>query len=199
MQEAKTDRCELFEVSPKASLADGLSQEMHFSLPELGTIRIVSDDTLPKIAQLAEKIGTTAGAVLDATNVDDFVDALLRHAGNSYNTAAAKTAADMVPYLGVWLTEKEPVHLRARASKLKTIYGNLEAAMTAAASLDGEVDTKIFSVSVPVADARASYGACREKWHREVTANTRVSTTEETLHKSALAALEMAKTRWMTS
>ena len=32
-----------------------------------------SDDTLPKIAQQAEKIGTNA--VLDATEVDVFVDA----------------------------------------------------------------------------------------------------------------------------
>ena len=61
--------------------------------------------------------------MLDATKVDDFVDALLRHAGNSLNAAVADTAADMVSVLNEWLTEKELAHLGAHivaaASKLK--------------------------------------------------------------------------------
>ena len=65
---------------------------------------------------------------------------------------------------------------------------------TAAAPEDGGVDAKIFSVFVRVVGALASYEACKEKRHSKVTANTRVSTIEETLHKSALATLAVPQT-----
>ena len=113
---AKADICELIEVAAKASLADGLSQEMHLLREELDTIPSVSEDTLPKIAQLAEKIGTPAGAVLDATKVDDFVGVLLRHAEDSLDAAVADAAAAIISLRSEWRrrTWRTCVHTRLR-------------------------------------------------------------------------------------
>ena len=195
---AKADICELIEVAAKASLADGPSQEMHLLREELDTIPSVSEDTLPKIAQLAEKIGTLAGAVLDATKVDDFVGVLLRHAEDSLDAAFADAAAAIVSLRSEW-RRRNLAHLRAHkvaaASELRKCRGSLEAVVTAMAPEDGGVYTKIFSVSVRVAGALAPYEACKQKWHNKVKANTRFSTMEETSHLSALATVEMARTR----
>ena len=154
----------MIEVAANARLSDGLPQEVHFLGPSLTQSRL--------------------SAVLDATKVDDFVDM----PKNSLNVDAS---ADMVSVLSEWLTEKEFVmqlraHKVATASKLERCHGSLEAAMAAAG-----VDRKIFSVSLLVAGALASYEAC---WRGKVTANTRVSTMHKTLHKSALATLENVRT-----